>query len=104
IDVSIDKEHTATSISEESHDYAWDIAKMGEELPLRYSQIAFVSPMTGSWTTLRLRTASAVRCSIASIRLTRLASFMATQAWLSAARRITFGPRHPSPRTCSANS
>ena len=30
----IDKSHTATSISEESHDYAWDIAKMGEELPL----------------------------------------------------------------------
>jgi hypothetical protein len=30
----IDKDHTATSISEASHDYAWDIAKMGEELPL----------------------------------------------------------------------
>ena len=30
----IDKEHTAQSISERSHDYAWDIAKMGEELPL----------------------------------------------------------------------
>ena len=30
----IDKEHTAGSISEESHDYAWEIAKMGEELPL----------------------------------------------------------------------
>lgn len=30
----IDREHTATSISEESHDYAWGIAKMGEELPL----------------------------------------------------------------------
>jgi hypothetical protein len=30
----IDKEHTAKSISEQSHDYAWDIAKMGEELPL----------------------------------------------------------------------
>jgi hypothetical protein len=26
-------EHTATSISEESHDYAWEIAKLGEELP-----------------------------------------------------------------------
>ena len=30
----IDKEHTAQSISDKSHDYAWDIAKMGEELPL----------------------------------------------------------------------
>jgi hypothetical protein len=30
----IDKDHTATSISDESHDYAWDIAKMGEEIPL----------------------------------------------------------------------
>jgi hypothetical protein len=26
-------EHTASSISEESHDYAWEIAKLGEELP-----------------------------------------------------------------------
>jgi hypothetical protein len=30
----IDKDHTAGSISDRSHDYAWDIAKMGEELPL----------------------------------------------------------------------
>ncbi len=30
----IDKDHTANSISEQSHDYAWEIAKMGEELPL----------------------------------------------------------------------
>lgn len=30
----IDREHTATSISDKSHDYGWDIAKMGEELPL----------------------------------------------------------------------
>jgi hypothetical protein len=30
----IDKVHTAKSISAETHDYAWDIAKMGEELPL----------------------------------------------------------------------
>jgi Protein of unknown function (DUF4065) len=30
----IDKEHTAESISDESHDYAWDIAHMGEEIPL----------------------------------------------------------------------
>ena len=30
----IDEDHTAASISEESHDYAWDIAETGEELPL----------------------------------------------------------------------
>ncbi len=30
----IDKAHTAGSISDASHDYAWDIAQMGEELPL----------------------------------------------------------------------
>ena len=30
----IDEEHTAASISEKSHDYAWEIASMGEELPL----------------------------------------------------------------------
>jgi hypothetical protein len=29
----IDKDHTAASISKESHDYAWEVAKMGEELP-----------------------------------------------------------------------
>lgn len=29
----IDEDHTAGSISEQSHDYAWDIARMGEELP-----------------------------------------------------------------------
>jgi hypothetical protein len=27
------EDHTAASISEKSHDYAWKIAKMGEELP-----------------------------------------------------------------------
>ena len=26
--------HTAASISEETHGYAWDITKMGEELPM----------------------------------------------------------------------
>jgi hypothetical protein len=26
-------EHTAASISEQSHDYAWEIAKLGEEIP-----------------------------------------------------------------------
>jgi hypothetical protein len=30
----IDRDHTAKSISAESHDYAWNIAKMGEPLPL----------------------------------------------------------------------
>jgi hypothetical protein len=30
----IDRDHTAGTISEETHDYAWQIAKMGEELPL----------------------------------------------------------------------
>jgi hypothetical protein len=30
----IAEEHTAESISEKSHDYAWEIAKMGEEIPL----------------------------------------------------------------------
>ena len=27
--------HTAGSISKLSHDYGWEVAKMGEELPLR---------------------------------------------------------------------
>lgn len=30
----IDEDHTATSISDDSHDYAWDIARMGETLPM----------------------------------------------------------------------
>jgi hypothetical protein len=30
----IDKEHTATSISDKTHDYGWEIAEMGEEIPL----------------------------------------------------------------------
>jgi hypothetical protein len=30
----IDEDHTAESISEQSHDYGWEIAKMGEVLPL----------------------------------------------------------------------
>lgn len=30
----IDQYHTAQSISEKTHDYVWEIAKMGEELPL----------------------------------------------------------------------
>lgn len=30
----IDKEHTAASISDATHDYAWEIAENGEKLPL----------------------------------------------------------------------
>jgi len=30
---NITDEHTAQSISEQSHDYAWEIAKLGEEIP-----------------------------------------------------------------------
>lgn len=30
----IDADHTATSISEESHDYGWEIARNGEVIPL----------------------------------------------------------------------
>lgn len=36
----IDEEHTATSISDKSHDYVWEIAKMGEELPLYAYRVA----------------------------------------------------------------
>jgi hypothetical protein len=35
----IAEDHTAESISDESHDYAWEIAKMGEPLPY-YSFLA----------------------------------------------------------------
>lgn len=35
----IDEDHTATSISEQSHDYGWEIAKQGEALPF-YSVLA----------------------------------------------------------------
>ncbi len=30
----VDENHSAASISEESHDYGWEIAKQGEEIPL----------------------------------------------------------------------
>jgi hypothetical protein len=30
----IDEEHTAQSISDKSHEYGWEIARMGEEIPL----------------------------------------------------------------------
>jgi hypothetical protein len=36
----IDRDHSANSISEESHDYAWYIAKEGEELPLFAYRVA----------------------------------------------------------------
>ncbi len=36
----IDKEHTAASISDKSHDYVWQIAKMGEELPYYAIRVA----------------------------------------------------------------
>jgi hypothetical protein len=29
----VTEEHTATSISDETHDYVWEIAKLGEEIP-----------------------------------------------------------------------
>jgi Protein of unknown function (DUF4065) len=35
----IDEDHTASSTSEESHDYGWELAKIGEVLPL-YSVLA----------------------------------------------------------------
>ena len=46
----IDKEHTAASISDHSHDYAWDIAKMGEESPLFavLKESEFANPTSGS--------------------------------------------------------
>jgi hypothetical protein len=31
---TIDKDHTATSISDKTHDYGWEIAHEGEEIPL----------------------------------------------------------------------
>ena len=36
----VDEEHTAVSISDKSHDYVWEIAKMGEELPLYAYRVA----------------------------------------------------------------
>jgi Protein of unknown function (DUF4065) len=36
----IARDHTATSISEETHDYAWIIAKEGEDLPLYVYRVA----------------------------------------------------------------
>lgn len=42
----IAKDHTAGSISEQSHDYAWEIAKEGEELPLYAYRVARVQEPT----------------------------------------------------------
>lgn len=42
----IDKDHTAGTISEKTHDYAWEIAKMGEELPLYAYRVARIKEPT----------------------------------------------------------
>jgi len=42
----IDKDHTAKSISEKSHDYVWEIAKMGEELPYYALRVARIQEPT----------------------------------------------------------
>lgn len=42
----IDKDHTAGSISEQTHDYAWEIARMGEELPLYAYRVARIKEPT----------------------------------------------------------
>lgn len=36
----IDKDHTAETISEETHDVAWEIAGMGEEMPLNAFRVS----------------------------------------------------------------
>jgi hypothetical protein len=40
------KDHTAGSISEQSHDYAWEIAKEGENLPLYAYRVARIKEPT----------------------------------------------------------
>jgi Protein of unknown function (DUF4065) len=42
----ISRNHTAASISEETHDYAWQVAKMGEILPLYAYRVARVQEPT----------------------------------------------------------
>jgi hypothetical protein len=43
----IDKQHTATSISDLTHeDYAWQIAKMGEEIPLYAQRLSRIEEPT----------------------------------------------------------
>lgn len=54
----IDKDHTATSISEQSHDYAWEIAKMGEDLPyyaLFANRIREPNDSESEWVARRVR-------------------------------------------------
>jgi len=43
----IDKDHTASSVSEQTHDYAWEIAKMGEELPLYAPLVSRIRDLEG---------------------------------------------------------
>jgi hypothetical protein len=42
----IDGDHTAGSVSEETHDYAWTIAKQGEDLPLYAYRVARIQEPT----------------------------------------------------------
>ncbi len=42
----IARDHTAQSISEKTHDYVWEIAKMGEELPLYAYRVARIDEPT----------------------------------------------------------
>jgi hypothetical protein len=42
----IDRDHTAGTISEKSHDYAWEIAKMGEELPYYVYRVGRIAEPT----------------------------------------------------------
>lgn len=42
----IDRDHTAGTISEETHDHAWEIAEMGEELPLYAYRVARIPDQT----------------------------------------------------------
>lgn len=54
----IDQEHTATSISDESHDYAWEVAQMREPLPFYAMLSERVRPAEGEsleWAKRRAR-------------------------------------------------
>ena len=42
----IDEKHTATSISDESHDYGWEIAAMGSEIPLHAFMASRIRELT----------------------------------------------------------
>jgi hypothetical protein len=53
---NIDKNHTAASISEETHDEVWEMAKMGEVLPLYAYRVARIKePSTEELERLRAR-------------------------------------------------